>query len=435
MAAVTAHAALAVDRYDAVTYVIFALVHGALYAAAVALVLTRPARSAPVIGLAAILAVAAVLRGMAMTTEPGLTTDAYRYVWDGRLTLAGVSPYLYIPADPLLERFRDPAIWPHINQRDTAYTIYPPVAQLVFAAGAWLDRLVGSGLDGGHNGMKIVMVCFEALTVAALVRWLDATGLPRDRVLIYAWHPLPLWEFASQAHIDAVATALLVAAIAAAVAARRRAAADGLAGAFLAGAVLVKYFPLALVPALWRRWDWRMPAVFAATAVALYLPHLAVAGSRVVGNLFTHLDNEGYKQGWGFHPLWLIRELGVGDMTGSTFALLALAALGVIALGVFASKPREAIRPEQLVLLAAAFVWLTSSHYPWYFGWLVPLLAVFPHPATLLMTLTAAALHLPRPPGGATWNHIYGLVYWLPFAVWIGLAAIHRLGASWRRPS
>jgi len=65
----------------------------------------------------------------------------------------------------------------------------------------------------------------------------------------------------------------------------------------------------------------------------------------------------------------------------------------------------------------------------------VPLLAVFPHPATLLMTLTAAALHLPRPPGGATWNHIYGLVYWLPFAVWIGLAAIHRLGASWRRPS
>lgn len=411
LAFTTAQAALSIDRVDAAGYVWAALAHGAVFAAAALIVLWRGARSSD---LLFILAVALLLRGVAMTTAPGLTTDAYRYVWDGRLTLAGWSPYLYIPADERLAAFRDPAIYPHLNQRETAFTIYPPVAQLVFAAGAWLDRLVGTATDAGHNGMKLVMLMLEAAIVWALIRWLDASGLPRERVIIYAWHPLPLWEFAGQAHIDAAATALLVLGILAAVRARQ-----GLAGALLATAALVKYFPVVLLPALWRRWDWRMPLAFALTALVLYAPHLAVAGSKVIGFLANHLDNEGYGAGWGFHPVWLVRDLGIGDMSGRGYALLALALLGMLALWCLLARRAGEIRPAHLVLLSAAFIWLTSSHYPWYFGWLVPLLAVFPHPAALLMTLTCATLHLPRPPGGIGWNGIYSMTYWAPLVLFI----------------
>lgn len=410
---VTAHTAQAVDRYDFTGYVWGALAHAVLYAAAVTIVLWRGARGSD---LALILALAFVVRGIAMTTDPGLTTDAFRYVWDGRLTLAGVSPYLHIPADERLVAFRDPAIFPHINQRDTAFTIYPPVAQLVFAAGAWLDRIVGTGADAGHNGMKAVMAAFELTTIAALLLWLRAEDLPRERVLIYAWHPLPVWEFASQIHIDAAATALLVVGIVAAVRARQ-----GVAGALFALAALVKYFPVVLIPALWRRWDWRMPAAFIATAAALYLPHLQTAGSKVIGFLANHLDNEGYKDGWGFHVVWLLRELGFAGPSGPTYAVIALAALGVLAFIIFFARGDDEIRPGQLVALSAAFIWLTSSHYPWYFGWLVPLLVIMPHPAALLMTLTAAALHHPRPPGGPTWTALYMLAYWLPLALFVAI--------------
>lgn len=418
MAVVTAHAALAIDRYDALGFVWASLAHAAVYAVAVALILRRGARPSD---LVLILVVALLLRGMAMTTSPGLSTDVFRYVWDGRLMLAGWSPYLHIPADPQLAALRDPAIYPYINQRETAYTIYPPVAQLVFAAGAWLDRLVGTAADAGHNGMKLVMLAAELAIVWGLLRWLDAERLPRERVLIYAWHPLPLWEFAGQAHIDAVATALLVLAVVAAV--RKR---QALAGALLAAATLVKYFPLVLLPALWKRFDWRLPVAFAATALLLYLPHLASAGSKVVGFLARHLDNEGYGAGWGFHPVWLARDLGFAGIDGRTYAVLALAVMGWLAFVTLFARLRDEIRPAQLVLLAAAFVWLTSSHYPWYFGWLVPLLALYPHPAALLMTLAAPALHLPRPPGGITWTGIYALVYWAPLLLWIAGATIGR---------
>jgi hypothetical protein len=43
---------------------------------------------------------------------PRLSTDIYRYIWDGRLQGAGVNPYLYVPVDPRLAELRDDSIYP-----------------------------------------------------------------------------------------------------------------------------------------------------------------------------------------------------------------------------------------------------------------------------------------------------------------------------------
>ena len=34
--------------------------------------------------------------------EPFLSSDIYRYVWDGRVQAAGINPYAYVPADAAL---------------------------------------------------------------------------------------------------------------------------------------------------------------------------------------------------------------------------------------------------------------------------------------------------------------------------------------------
>ena len=49
------------------------------------------------------------------------------------------------------------------------------------------------------------MVGFEVLAVFCLLRLLAAAKLPAERVLIYAWNPLPVWAFAGNGHVDAVA--------------------------------------------------------------------------------------------------------------------------------------------------------------------------------------------------------------------------------------
>ncbi|MGE0855667.1 MAG: glycosyltransferase family 87 protein, partial [Hyphomicrobiaceae bacterium] len=349
---ITAHAALAIDRFDIATYVAMDMAHGALYLAAVLLVLNCGNAGARAFTI--IFVVAIVLRGLAATPAPNLSTDAYRYVWDARIQAAGFNPYVHVPADPRLAHLRDAEIYPRINQKENAVTIYPPAAQLVFRA--------ARAFDAGLEGIGVVMLLADAVIVLALLGLLKQLGQPRERVILYAWHPLPIYEIATQSHIDAAATAVLMLALLAA--AKKR---QALGGALLAVATLVKLFPVIAAPVLWRRWDWRAPAAFVGIAALLYAPFAWSAGGRVFGYLGRHLDNEGYAAGWGFHPIWLMRDLGIGDPPAAVY--LALAALAMTGLSLWALVARAAddIRWQRLLLIGAGFVWLASPHYPWYF--------------------------------------------------------------------
>ena len=70
------------------------------------------------------------------TAPPLLSSDIYRYVWDGRVQRAGINPYRYLPDAPQLAFLRDPAVFPNINRAEYAPTIYPPTAEALFALAA-----------------------------------------------------------------------------------------------------------------------------------------------------------------------------------------------------------------------------------------------------------------------------------------------------------
>lgn len=404
-------------------FVAASIAHGAVYFAAVLTILRHPGCVRTLWG---ILIVAVVLRVIAMSAPPYLSTDVFRYIWDGRLGWEGISPYLYPPADERLISLRDAGVFPHINQKEQALTIYPPVAQLVFMAGV--------AIQDGIGGMKAIMMTFEAATVIALIGWLRAEGLPASRVLIYAWHPLPIWEFASQAHLDAAATAFLALGIWAAV--QRR---QGLTGVLFGFAAMVKYFPLVLLPALWLRWNWKLPIALFLTIGLLYAPYIGDAGTGVLGFLSKHLGNEGYKAGWGFHVIWYLHDFGVAEPPVWIYLGIALATIIALSAWAVFLRGRSEFRPERLVLLGAAFVFLTSPHYPWYFGFLCALAVRIPHPALLTMTIMSVVLYLNRI-DGHSWSELYALAYVLPLVVWgaweiaIGRSrALARVNNNWMR--
>src|SRR5262249_57624098 len=110
--------------------------------------------------------------------------------------------FLSGPADAALSGLGDGAIYPYINRADYAPTIYPPASQIVF----FLITRVSESIVF----LKAVLVAFEGLAAWAILQLLAARGLPRSRVLLFAWHPLPLWEFARSGHVDIVAIAFLL---------------------------------------------------------------------------------------------------------------------------------------------------------------------------------------------------------------------------------
>jgi alpha-1,6-mannosyltransferase len=240
-----------------------------------------------------VIAVAVLLRALLLTAPPFLSSDIYRYVWDGCAQAAGISPYRYEPADPALARLRDTAIYPNINRVTYARTIYPPVAQMVFAA-------VGRIWDS-VTGMRLTMLGFEALGIVCALNLLSLAGLPRERILIYAWNPLPLWAFASDGHVDAIVVGLLGAALL--LRARHR---DGWAGAVLAGAVLAKFLPLVMAPAFLRGGRFWRPAFAGAAVIAVGYGLYLDAGPHVLGFLHGYGEEEGLANGTG---IWLLAVL------------------------------------------------------------------------------------------------------------------------------
>jgi alpha-1,6-mannosyltransferase len=378
---------------------------GMLYLGAVGIVLTS---SLPRRTLWAILGCAVLMRCILLATPPFLSTDIYRYVWDGRVQAAGINPYRYVPAAPELASLRDEDIYPHINRANAATTIYPPVAQAVF----FLVTPMGAGL----TGMKVAMTAFEGLAIAVLLCLLARAGLPRERVLIYAWNPVAVWEIAGNGHVDGAAIGFIALALLARV--HRRPALIGIA---LAGATLVKLLPICLFPALWQRWDWRMPLAFIATLVLAYLPYLGV-GEGVLGYLPGYVAEEGMDSGTAYYPLFLLARVTVlPPWAGAAYILAGVALLAVLALRIVAREgpigsemdpaPEMATYRDCLVLSTAVVVLLNLNH-PWYFVWLLMFACFVPSAAVLCLTVASFLLYLAYyDPGRVAQGLMYG-AFW-----------------------
>ncbi|MEK0082386.1 glycosyltransferase 87 family protein [Benzoatithermus flavus] len=396
----------AIDDTGMAIVAVILCIAGLLYLGAVAIVLGP---GLPRRAFWGILACAAVMRCILLLTPPFLSTDIYRYVWDGRVQNAGINPYRYLPADPHLAALRDDTIYPWINFVDSEATLYPPAAQAIFAAVARISPTIA--------GMKLALTGFETLAIAVLLWLLRRAGLPREQVLVYAWHPVPLWEIAGNGHIDAAAVAFLALALLA-----RSYRRPGWVGMTLGCATLVKLLPITLAPALWRRWDWRMPAALAATLILGYLPYLGV-GMGVFGSLLDHINDEGLIHGDGYYPLYALGQLvtlphiATAIYVGGGLAVLAVLAMR-IAWREQRPEPEEtlAVARDCLILATGVIVFMTPTH-PWYFVWLVLFSCLVPRPAVLALTALSPLTYFAFSDAGENAELIMYVVFWALLAL------------------
>ena len=241
------------------------------------------ATAATSLPLRAAIVAAVVLRIIFVPVMPSLSDDYHRYVWDGRVQLAGVNPYEHRPYEDALDRVRY-AGRERINH-DELRTIYPPLTQVVFAGVAGVARILGLDDAATPRGevllFKLVFGAFDLATAGAI--WLLAAAkLRRRATVLYLFCPaviLPTWE---SAHAEAAAVFFCV--LAAALLMRRR---DAWAGAAIGFAAALKVTPLALlVPALLggRASPSRLLAGFLPAFLVPYLPYLLTGGA--FGSLF-----------------------------------------------------------------------------------------------------------------------------------------------------
>jgi alpha-1,6-mannosyltransferase len=325
---------------------------------------------------------AALFRLSILFSPPYLSDDIYRYLWDGRVQAAGINPYRYIPADESLAHLRDEKIYPNINRRDYAHTMYPPAAEAVF--------LLITRFSGSVTWMKAAMVAFEAIAVWALVQLLISFGFARQRVLIYAWHPLAVWEFAGSGHVDALAIAFIALALLV-----HRKHGETLTGFLLACAACVKLFPAVLLPAFYRRRSWKMPLAFVATILVAYLPYLGVGPMGALGFLPGYASERGMVSGEQFFLLTVARKLSGAQVPILAYLIFAAAVLGVVSMWLMRDQRSDDLRYLRYgMIIASVFMLLLAPHFSWYFSWLILFLCFIPSIPVFYLTLASFLLYL-----------------------------------------
>ncbi len=364
-----------------------------------------------------------LFRLLLLATDPTLSDDVYRYLWDGHLLTQGVNPYSYIISAAELDSFEIGAR--ALTNNPQLSSPYLPAAHLLFGALALLapsDPLT----------MQVVMTGFDLVTAVLLYRLLPLAGLPARRVMLYLWSPLVIVEMAHGAHIDGFMVFLTVFSIWAAMrpsskgdsgsspsvgtgTPTRTGAGSGwwrlVSPVAMALAALTRPIPLLLTPVFWWRWTWAQRFVFAGVLVALVVPFgFGVSGWGLTGESFgTGVFGSArvYSQEFRFNALpsaWLERTLGDSPSNLSLAVAVLTAIAGLVvwvaarpAAGAAVADVRRSMRLMGAMLVV--YVLITPVLHPWY---LVLLLAVLPFVAPAA--------------GETTWR-------WLDVAPWLYFSA------------
>ena len=329
----------------------------------------------------------------AVSAPPRMSSDLYRYIWDGRVQAAGIDPYQYVPSATPLDGLRNEFLFyprgeycvratyvsrhpaadltpgcTRIN-RPTVPTIYPPVAEAYFLGVYYLHPA-----DDSRTPIQAATALAAVLITVLLLFGLRRLGRDVRMAALWSWCPTVALEAGNNAHVDVIAVGIAAAAILLLATARttRR---TVLGGILLGLAIATKLTPALTVPALLRR-RWVTVLVAAGSAfIVVYVPHVLRVGGKVIGFLPGYLQQEGYTKGTRFGIIGLF-------VTGPLAIAAALLILAAVAFAVLQFTDPDRPWTGAMVMTAAALA-VATPHYQWYSLLLVMLVALDGRPEWL----------------------------------------------------
>lgn len=158
-------------------------------------------------------------RFLFLTSLPNLSQDFYRFIWDGRLLIKGVSPYLFIPENLINSDFNTLGL--KISQAEqlyhgmgqlngSHYSNYPPINQLCFALATLFS---GKSILGAVIVMRVLIIFADVGILFFGRKLLLKLNLNSNQIFWYFLNPFIIIELTGNLHFEGVMLFFLISSI------------------------------------------------------------------------------------------------------------------------------------------------------------------------------------------------------------------------------
>ncbi|MCB0558511.1 MAG: hypothetical protein H6573_01745 [Lewinellaceae bacterium] len=313
------------------------------------------------------LGVAVIARLLLIGAFPQLSDDIYRFLWDGRLINQGINPFAHLPSYYLQEGNQlaglDTELFAQLNSPEY-FTIYPPVAQAIFALATWLFPY---SIPAATVVIKLFLFFCELGSLILLVKLLARLGFPEKGVLLYALNPMILIEVMGNLHFEGAMIFFLLLSLWWLVSGRYL-----FSAAALAFSVASKLLPLLFCFFLIRRLGWRRSLkYFALMGLVLLLLFSPLLGGAFFSGMGSSLRL--YFQRFEFNGsiYYVLRWIGF-QLSGYNLiqylgpALAACTFLGISLAALLGRRRDWRSLPALMLFAICLYLAFTPTVHPWY---------------------------------------------------------------------
>lgn len=153
-----------------------------------------------------LIGIAFLFRLLFLVAIPNLSQDFYRFIWDGRMILEGLNPYLHtvtsfissgeIPVNQAQELYNGMGA---LNAGH--YTNYPPINQLCFAIAA---LFASKSIVGSAMVMRLLIIAADFGTLYFGKKLLYKLNIPVHNIFWYILNPFIIIELTGNLHFEGV---------------------------------------------------------------------------------------------------------------------------------------------------------------------------------------------------------------------------------------
>ena len=143
---------------------------------------------------------------------PNLSQDFYRFIWDGRMILEGLNPYLSLPENLITQEsypiHQAKELYEGMGALNGShYTNYPPINQLCFLIAALFAK---NSILGSVIIMRAIIIFADIGIIKIGVKLLEKLNLNPKNIYLYALNPFIIIELTGNLHFEPVMLFFLV---------------------------------------------------------------------------------------------------------------------------------------------------------------------------------------------------------------------------------